>query len=172
MSMRPRTPSFIWLPFLFSVETVSWGLLMCSLAILAAVIIAPAYEDVRVAEIQRNDLQATVDLLDQKIKLQEQFIQVAGNDPLLMQRLASRQLNLQRKDQEVLPLDNSGTSSRDRSAASLLADSLQPVTPRVVSPLPAPLLLVSRPAMRSLLLTVALVGMVLSFLLGVRYERQ
>jgi hypothetical protein len=170
MSMRPRTPNFIWLPFLFSISAVSWALLLASLGTLAAVIVIPVYQDVRKAEGERNDLQATVALQDQQIQMQGEFISAAGSDPLLMQRLASRQLNLQRKDQETLAL---GTPNQpgDRSAASLLAESLTPVKAADVSPLPFPGTLFLQPALRSALLTAALAGLGISFMLGVRYER-
>src|SRR5947208_3600267 len=103
--MRARTPTFIWIPFVFSVGTISWALLLAGLVILAAVAVTPAMRDVNQAEATRNDYRATLELLDQQIALQKQFADAATKDPALMERLASRQLNLNRKDQDVLIFD-------------------------------------------------------------------
>src|SRR5690349_3981109 len=103
--MRPRTPTFIWIPFVFSIGTISWALLIAGLVLLAAVVITPAIADVKEAEAMRNDYQASLELLDQKIALQKEFLAAAPKDPMLMDRLASRQLNRSRPDQEVLVLD-------------------------------------------------------------------
>src|SRR4051794_22624105 len=103
--MRPRTPSIIWLPFVFSVGTVSWAFLLSGLVLLAAVILTPAIREVKSAEATRNDYQATLDLLDQKIALQKQFIDAAQKDPVLLERLAGRQLNMHRPDEEMLVLN-------------------------------------------------------------------
>jgi hypothetical protein len=169
--MRPRTPTFIWIPFLFSVEAISWTLLAASLVVIAAVVVTPGLEEVRTAEVQRNDLQATSDLLDQQINLQDKFVATASTDILLMQRLATRQLNLQRKDQMILPLDTD-ISHRDRSVAGLLAESLTPVTPKPVPPVPWFLSITTAPGLKPLLLMLSLGGLGLSFLMGVRYEKQ
>ena len=85
-------------------------------------------QEVRGAEATRNDYQASLELLDQKIALQKDFIEASKNDPVLMERLASRQLNLNRKDQDILILDPS-VLYKDRSVDSLLAESLTPVRP-------------------------------------------
>src|ERR1700743_1325789 len=98
--MRPRTPTFIWIPFVFSVCTISWALLLAGLIILSVVIVTPAVKELKDAEVDRNNYKATLDLLDQKIALQKEFVAAANKDPVLMERLASRQLNLNRKDQE------------------------------------------------------------------------
>jgi hypothetical protein len=168
--MRPRTPSIIWIPFIFSVGTISWALLVAGLVILSAVIVAPPLRDVRTVEAQRNDLRATVDLLDQKIALQQDFMKAAQKDPLLMERLASRQLHLNRPDQEVLPLDPDA-AYRDRSVNTLIAESLTPVTPQPVKPLPWFLEATLNTGVRPLLVIVACAALTLSFFLGVRYQR-
>jgi len=167
--MRPRTPSIIYVPFLFSVTTISWALLVGALAVLAAVLLTPAVQDLRTAEAQRNDLQATVDLLDKKIALQQEFIPLASHDPLLMQRLASRQLHLERKDQVVLVLDPDA-AHRDRSVSSLISESLTPVTPVAVAPLPAYVAWATSPTYRPLLLIAACLALALSFVLSLRYR--
>jgi len=33
--MRPRTPSILWLPFVFSIGTLSWAMLLAGLLLLA-----------------------------------------------------------------------------------------------------------------------------------------
>jgi hypothetical protein len=169
--MRPRTPTFIWIPFVFSIGTISWALLLAGLAILAAVVISPAIADVKDAERMRNDYQATLDLLDQKIELQKEFIAAAPKDPMLMDRLASRQLNRNRPDQEVLVLDKNAPPV-DRSVETLLAESLKEPTVKPVTPLPAPLAATMMPGMKQLLVLIACAAMGLSFFLGVKYERQ
>ncbi len=93
--MRPRTPTFIWIPFLFSIGGISWAFLLAALAILSALILAPAIRDTRAAEIQRNNLLASLQQDDQKIALQKEFL-AAASDPLVLQRLAARSLNIQR----------------------------------------------------------------------------
>jgi len=169
--MRPRTPTFIWIPFVFSLGTISWALLLVGLVLLSPVVIAPAMADVKEAEAMRNDYQATLDLLDQKIALQKAFLEAAPKDPMLMARLASRQLNRNRPDQEVLILEKE-TAPRDRSVESLLAESLTLPKVKPVDPLPTPLAATLVPGMRQLLVLIACVTMALSFFLGVKYERE
>lgn len=168
--MRSRTPTFIWIPFVFSVGTISWALLLAGLVILAAVVITPAMRDARAAEATRNDYQATLDLLDQQIVMQKQFTDAATKDPVLMERLASRQLNLNRPDQEMLVLEPR-SQNRDRSVKALLAESLQPVTPAAVAPLHPLLAATLNPALRSMLVIISCLTIALSFFLGVKYER-
>lgn len=168
--MRPRTPTFIWIPFVFSLGTISWALLIASLAVLSAVILSPAVREVNNAELVRNDYQATLDLLDQKIAMQKDFVEAAATEPVLMERLASRQLHLQRKDQDVLVLDPSAVY-KDRSVETLLAESLTPTEVKPVEhPLPPTLEKALNPGVRSVLVIGACAGLVLSFLLGVRYD--
>jgi hypothetical protein len=166
--MRART--LIWIPFLFSIGTISWGLLVAGLVLLSAVILTPAMRDVKAAEVTRNDYQATLDLLDQQIALQADFAQAATTDPVLMERLASRQLNLNRQDQDLLILDPT-TQNRDRSVKSLLAESLHPVTPKAVTPLNPFMAMTMNTALRPMLITLACAAIALSFFLGVKYER-
>ena len=73
------------------------GILIATLAVLATLILAPAVQNARAAEVAQNDIQASLDRLDRKIALQKQFLAVATTDPLVMQRLAERQFNLQRR---------------------------------------------------------------------------
>lgn len=166
--MRPRTPSFIWIPFVLSVGGMGWILLVASTALLAVTILAPELQKARLAEMQRNDLQATLELLDKKVAMQKEFVAAATTDPLLMQRLASRQLHLDRKDQEVLTLDPMAPY-RDRSITSLIAESLVPVAPKPVPPLPWFLQPTLHPTFRPLLLILACGGLLLSFVLGIRF---
>jgi hypothetical protein len=190
--MRARTPSFIWIPFVFSIGTISWGLLLAGLAIMAAVILTPALREVNAAEKTRNDYQATLQLLDQKIQLQKDFTEAAGKDPVLMERLASRQLNLNRKDQDILILDSQGKNP-DRSVRTLLADSLTPVVatqPKPLNPVlaltldPDPRDYATPPAgaiqrltyaikkhSRTTLIILGCGAIGLSFFLGVKYQR-
>ena len=167
--MRPRTPTIIWIPFLFSVTTVSWVLLIAGLAVLALVVLARPLEQTRQALILRNDLQATVKLLDQQVAQNKEFVAAAQNDVLVQERLAARQLNYQRPGQQVLPLVT--VSGADRSVAGLLRESLLPVTPEAVAPLPWYFKPALDPALRPLLLVGALIALFLAFLLGVRYDR-
>jgi len=169
--MRLRTPTFIWIPFVFSVGTISWALLLAGLVVLAAVALTPALRDVNQAQATRNDYRATLELLDQQIALQKQFADAATKDPALMERLASRQLNLNRKDQDVLILDPA-MQTRDRSVKTLLAESLTPVKPVPVKPLNPILAMTLIPGFRSLLVVVSCVAIGLSFFLGVKYERR
>jgi len=168
--MRPRTPAAIYLPFVFSVGMVSWSLLVASLLVLAAVVLAPVTESVRTAQVQLNDLTATVGLLRQRVDLQKEFVQAAATDPLVMQRLASRQLGTERADEEVLPLANLPART-DRSVGGLLAESLTPVEPAAVAEVPWFIVAAGSATLRPLLMVLACCGLALSFLLGVRYER-
>jgi hypothetical protein len=168
--MRPRTPTFIWIPFVFSVGTISWALLIAGLLILSAVVLTPAVKDMKDAEADRNNYQATLDLLDQKIAMQKEFMDAATKDPVLMERLASRQLNLNRPDQQTLVLDPAAPY-KDRSVETLLAESLTPTTPAPVATIPAPLQLTTNPGVRSTLILAACASLALSFFLGVKYER-
>jgi hypothetical protein len=168
--MRSRTPTFIWIPFVFSVGTISWALLLAGLVLLSAVIITPALRDVKDAETTRNDYQASLDLLDQQIALQKEFADNATKDPVLMERLATRQLNLNRPDRDILILDPA-QQNRDRSISTLLAESLQPVTPKPVPPLSPLLAAAMAPGLRPALIIMACLAITLSFFLGVKYQR-
>ncbi|HVX84837.1 MAG TPA: hypothetical protein VH253_08485 [Phycisphaerae bacterium] len=168
--MKPRTPTFLWIPFVFSVGTISWALLVAGLVVLGAVVLAPAIQDVKNAEATRNDYQATLDLLDQKIAMQKDFVAAAATEPTLMERLASRQLHLEKPGERTLILDPSA-AYQDRSVESLLAESLTPTKAEKVEPLPAVLAMTLKRDVRSVLVIVACGALVLSFLLGVRYER-
>lgn len=167
--MRRHTPNFIYIPFVFSIAGFSWALLIGSLLLFAAIILAPSVKTVRDAEMQRNDLQATVDLLDQKIKMQKEFVETATNDPLVMERLATLQLRMQRKDQEILQLDPG--AMQDPSITNLLAASLKPVEAQRVAPIPWYLDAPLNPRLRPFLMVLACLGLVASFVIGVRYER-
>jgi len=166
--MRART--FIWIPFVFSIGTISWALLLAGLVLLAGVILTPAIREVKSAEATRNDYQATQDLLDQQIALQADFAQEATKDPALMERLASLQLNLNRKDQDILILDPS-MQNRDRSVKNLLANSLKPVQPKPVAPLNPLLAMTTNTALRPMLIIMACLAICLSFFLGVKFQR-
>jgi hypothetical protein len=166
-----RTPIFIWLPLVLSVSTISWACLVAGLVLLSAIVLTPAMIDVKAAEVTRNDYQATLTLLDQQIALQKDFATAARTDPLLMERLASRQLNLNRPDQEFLILDPAG-ANKDRSVRSLLAESLQPVTPKPVKPVNPLLAMTTNMALRPMLITLACGAIALSFFLSIKFERQ
>lgn len=155
---------------MFSVGTISWALLLAGLTLLCATALAPAMQDRRAAEVQRNNLQATLDLLDQKIALQQEFMKAATKDPLLMERLAARQLNLNRPGEEVIVLDREARF-RDHSISTLLAESLTPVTPQPVAALPWYFAALLQPGIRPLVVLGGCAALVLSFFLGVRYER-
>ena len=165
-----RTRAIIWFSFLMSVGAVSWSLLLAGLILLAAVILTPALRDVKAAEETRNDYNATLQLLDQQIALQKEFTEAATKDPLLMDRLASRQLNLNRKDQDILILDPA-MQNQDRSVKSLLAASLKPVPVQHPEPIHPLLALTMNAALRPLLIMLACTAICLSFFLGVKYER-
>jgi len=164
-------PSILWLPFVFSVATISWAMLLTGLALLAGVVITPAYKEVCDAKNIRNDIQATVDLLDQKIAMQKEFIAAAATDPLLMERLAARQLNVYPQDQEFLILDPAA-ASKDKSVDSLLAESLTPPPPQPPESIPHLLKPMVAPAARAIAAILACSLMTVSFFLGVKYERR
>jgi hypothetical protein len=168
--MRPRTPTFIWIPFVFSIGTISWAFLLIGAGLLAAVILTPAIQDVKTAEATRNDYQATLDLLNQKIAMQKEFVSAATHDPVLMERLAARQLNVNRPDQKLLILDPA-VQYKDRSIETLLAESLTEVHPKPVTPIPPLLAIAAHPTGRPFLVLIACGALTLSFFLGVKYQR-
>ena len=167
--MRART--LFWIPLLLSVGTISWALLVAGMVLLGAVILTPAMADVKAAEATRNDYQATIQLLDQQIALQKDFAEAATKDPVLMHRLASRQLGLNPSGQEMLVLDRD-VQIRDRSVKSLLAESLKPVEARPVKPLNPLLAMTANGALRPMLIMLACTAIGLSFMLGVKYQRR
>jgi hypothetical protein len=167
--MRART--VFWIPFLLSIGTISWALLMAGMVLLAAVILTPAIAEVKATEQTRNDYQATIELLDQQIALQKDFAEAAKTDPVLMHRLASRQLGLTPSGQEMLVLDRD-MQNRDRSVQSLLAESLTPVKVKPVKPLNRLLAMTTVAALRPMLIMLACGAIALSFMLGVKYQRR
>jgi hypothetical protein len=166
-----RARAILWIPLLLSVGTISWALLVAGMVLLGAVILTPALADVKAAEATRNDYQATIELLDQQIALQKDFAQAATTDPVLMHRLASRQLGLAPAGQEMLVLDRE-MQNKDRSVKSLLAESLKPVQPRKVAPLNPLLAMTTNAALRPMLIMLACAAIGLSFMLGVKYQRR
>ncbi len=50
--MRPRTPTFIWIPFVFSIGTISWAILLVGLVLLSAVILTPAWKELKEAQVE------------------------------------------------------------------------------------------------------------------------
>jgi hypothetical protein len=169
--MRPRTPSFIWLPFVFSIGTLSWALLLGALAVLSVIVLAPAVADVRAAETRRNNVQATLELQDKYLTLRDDFIKKAASDAELMQRLAALRPGMEKKGQETLIL-HPQNAPRDTSVRALLAQSLPEVTPAEVPPLPWYLAPATNRATRTMLLMFACGGLVLAFVLGVRFDRR
>jgi hypothetical protein len=167
--MRART--LFRIPLLLSVGTISWALLGAGMVLLGAIILTPAMADVKAAEATRNDYLATIQLLDQQIALQKDFVEAAATDKVLMHRLASRQLGLNPSGQEMLVLDRD-VQNRDRSVRSLLAESLKPVAPKAVKPLNPLLALTANGALRPMLIMLACGAIALSFVLGVRYQRR
>ncbi len=165
MAAGRKALTFVWVPFVFSVGVVSWAILVASMAVLATVILAPAVRQVKTAERQRNNMQATVALLDEKIAIQKRFVHAAVTSPLLMERLASRQLNIENADQEVLPL---GAAPRDRTVQGLIAQALKPVRPVAVAPMPWWMAAAASRHTRALLLMLGCAGLLLSYVLGVR----
>jgi hypothetical protein len=157
-------PKFIVLPLLLSVGVVSWAMLLASLLIVAMVVLGPAYNAMQTARRQRNDLQATLGLVNEKIALQRRFLKKATTDPRLMRRLADRQLDIINPNEQVLPL---GAPARPRSVQSLIDDALVPVNPKPVVPPPWWMRMVLVPAIRIPLIVIALVSMAASFLLEI-----
>lgn len=165
MATGRKAITFIWNPFVISVGVASWAILAASLALLATVVLAPAVRQVNAAERQRNNMRATVALLNEKIAVQKRFVRAANTSPLLMERLASRQLNIERPDQQILPL---GAAPRDRTVQGLIAQALKPVRPVAVAPMPWWMAAAANSKTRSLLLMLGCVGLLLSYVLDVR----
>ncbi len=157
-------PKFIVLPLVFSVGVVSWAMLLASLLIIAVVVLGPACNAMQYARRQRNDLQATLGLVNEKIALQRRFLKAATTDPRLMRRLADRQLDIINPNEQVLPL---GAPARPRSVQSLIDDALVPVNPRPVVPPPWWMRMALAPMIRIPLIVIALVSMAASFLLEI-----
>ena len=166
-----RARAILWVPLLLSVGTISWALLVAGMVLLAAVILSPAMADVKAAEVTRDDYQATIELLDQQIALQKDLAQAATTDPVLMDRLGSRQLGLSRPGQEPLVLDPE-MLNKDRSVKSLLAESLKPVEVKRVAPLNPLLAMTTNAALRPMLIMLGCTAIGLSFMLGVKYQRR
>ena len=112
---------------------------------------------------------ATVGLLDQQIALQKQFL-TDVKQPMVLVRLAERQFNVTPPGQRILPVDPDA-AHRDRSVDSMLHESLTPVEPEAVTPMPGLLAATMDKPVRLMLVWVALVGLACSFLLGVKFER-
>ena len=159
--------SFLLLPLILSVGVVSWAVLVGSLLALALIVLSPALHDMRRAEVTRNNLQATLALINEKISLQRHFIKLADTDERLMQRLSDRQLNIVNPNEEVLPLAN---DRRPRDVQSLIDEALTPIEPRPVPPVPWIVSIVRFNAVRGPLMILALFGFVVAFLLDVRRQ--
>lgn len=165
------TKYLLWFSFVFTIGTISWALLLGSLLALSAVIVTPVLAEVRDAEVDRNNVQASVTLLDNKLALQQHFIDVDIKDPLVMERQAGRQLHLIRADHELLILDPASLH-KDRSITSLMSESLNPVIPQPPSlEIPSLLKPLLNDQFRKMVLILACLGLLLSFVLSVRHDK-
>lgn len=165
--MRQTKPAsrFLALPLLLGAGTVSWVVLLASLAVLAAVVIAPVLHTVNVARRQRNSLQATLATIHEKIALQRKFMKMVKTDPELLERLADRQLNIVNPTEEVL---NLGGSPTPRDVQSLIDESLHSIRPAPVTGLPWWLAITMPTSVRLPLVILALAGMGFAFLVEIR----
>ncbi len=160
-----NTNTFLLIPLIVSVGVVSWAILSGALLVLALLILSPALHDLHQAEIMRNNLQATLTLINEKIALQNHFLELADSDPRLMQRLADRQLSVVNPNEEVLPLAN---DNRPRDVQSLIDEALKPVEPHPVPPLPWLVNITRFNVIRGPLIILVLCGLVVAFLLDIR----
>ncbi len=157
--------SFLFVSLILSVGVVSWAVLFGALLTMALIVLAPAVHDMRQAEVTRNNLRATLALINEKIALQNRFIKLADTDPRLMQRLADRQLNIVNPNEEVLPLTN---DNRPRDVQSLIDEALKPIDPQPIPPVPWIISIVRFNVVRAPLILLALFGFVVAFLLDIR----
>ncbi|MGC8624483.1 MAG: hypothetical protein ACP5VQ_04385 [Phycisphaerae bacterium] len=160
-----QTNTFLIVPLILSVGVVSYAVLAGSLLVLALMVLSPPLHDLHQAEVMRNNLRATLELINEKIALQKHFLKLANSDPRLMQRLADRQLNVVNPNEEVLPLAN---DNRPRDVQSLIDEALKPVEPQSVPPLPWIVNIARFNVVRGPLIILVLGGLVVAFLLDIR----
>jgi hypothetical protein len=165
MPRDPQDVRFVIGPLLVGVGVLYWLILLASLAMVALIIIAPAWNARQHAHRQANNLQATLRLANEKIALERRFLAMADTNPLLMQRLADRQLDLINPRQQVLPLNG---RPRPRDVQSLVDEALVPVTPKPVASVPWWAAVTLAPFIRVPLMGLAMVGFALVFLLEIR----
>ncbi len=165
--MRRMKPAsrLIALPLLLGAGTISWMVLLASLAVLAAVVVAPVMHSVNVARRQCNSLQATLATINEKIALQGKFMKMVKTDPELLERLADRQLNIVNPTEEVL---NLGGPPAPRDVQSLIDESLHPIVPMPVAGLPWWLAVTMPESVHLPLVILALAGMGFAFLVEIR----
>lgn len=156
---------FLILPLILSVGVISWAVLFGSLLALALIILSPALHDLHQAEVTRNNLRATLTLINEKITLQKHFINLANTDVRLMRRLADRQLNIVNPNEEVLPLAN---DTRPRDVQSLIDEALKPIVPQPVAPVPWIINIARFNVVRGPLILLTLFGFVVAFLIDIR----
>ncbi len=165
--MRRMKPAsrLIALPLMLGAGTVSWMVLLASLAVLAAVVVAPVLHSVNIAQRQHNSLQATLATINEKIALQSKFMKMVKTDPELLERLADRQLNIVNPTEEVL---NLGGPPAPRDVQSLIDESLHPIVPTPVAGLPWWLAVTMPASVHLPLVILALAGMGFAFLVEIR----
>ena len=160
-----HTNRFLIMPLVLSVGVISWAVLLASLLAVALIVLAPAIHDMHQAQVTRNNLRATLALINEKIALQNRFIKLADTDQRLMQRLADRQLNIVNPNEQVLPLAN---DTRPRDVQSLIDEALKPIEPKPVPPIPWIINITRFNVIRGPLIILALFGFVVAFLLDIR----
>ena len=160
-----HTPAVLTLPFVFGVGALTWAALFAALAIVAAVILAPAAANLHQARVQRNNLQASLALLNEKISQDRRLLHLVATNPVILQRLADRQLDVVNPTEQVLPL---GRIAHPRDVQSLIDETLKPVNPAPVPPVPWYLAAALNPVTRTPLILAAMAGLVFAFLLDVR----
>ncbi len=160
-----HTPAFLTLPFVFGVGVLTWLAMLASLAIIACIILAPAAASLHEARVQRNGLRASLAMLNEKISQDRLLLHLVATNPVILQRLADRQLDVVNPDEQVLPL---GRIAQPRDVQSLIDETLKPVQPAPVRPIPWYLVPAINPVTRTPLILVAICGLVFAFLLDVR----
>ncbi len=160
-----HTPSFLTLPFVFGIGALSWAAIVAALAIIAAIILAPALANLRQSQAQRNDLQASLRVLNEKISQDRLLLHLVATNPVILQRLADRQLDVVNPGEQVLPL---GRVARPRDVQSLIDETLKPIEPKPVQPIPWYMAMALNPVTRTPLILAAIAGLVFAFLLDVR----
>lgn len=130
-------------------DTSAWTIpLLCvGVATIACCILIPAADENRHLKAETAHLQADLDQIKQQIAVNDQFLKSVADDPILLERLAQRQMKMVRSGEAVLKLK--GDDSGPQMSPYLLTNLPPPAMATTAEPGNSPLeKLSSQPRLR------------------------
>jgi hypothetical protein len=121
----PEPVSFI--PRIHSTSAWTIPLICAGIAIVAACLLIPTADENRRLAYESQFLKADLEQLEKQVETNQQFLKHIGQDPILAERLAQRQMKMVREGTSVLELKGQDLRA---SASPFMLVTLPPPTPQ------------------------------------------